>query len=303
MASAPHPTITAVIPSYNSARYIAQTVESVLRQTIPVDEVIVVDDGSTDETGQALAPFLDRIRYIRQANGGVSNARNHGIREAKGEWIGLLDADDLWVETKIEKQLRALAACPDAILVYTALQLFDDAGFDRHAPVTPPDRLFPEMYTRCNLTPSTALVRRDKLLEAGLFDEDRNIMGCEDWDMFAKLARLGRFTHVQEPLVRYRYVGGSLSSKNRHMVRAAGIVMDRTLLRGLRPWERWYWKRKGMALQHYHASVSLRAESRAAERSQLLLSVGNWPSPGYLPPRFKALALNLLGRGHWRAGA
>src|SRR5262249_59293001 len=98
------PTISVVIPCYNGARFLRETLASVLAQTLPPLEVLVIDDGSTDDSGAVAESFGPPVRVIRQPNQGESVARNRGIEEAKGEWVGFLDADDLWNPDKLERQ-------------------------------------------------------------------------------------------------------------------------------------------------------------------------------------------------------
>ncbi|MDA3787608.1 MAG: glycosyltransferase family A protein, partial [Desulfobacula sp.] len=112
-----HTRISAVIPAYNSANFLSFAINSILKQTQPVDEIIVVDDGSTDETAQVLKHFGNKIICIYQHNAGPSAARNKGIEYAKGDWVAFLDADDQWVSTKIEKQVRLIEKNPEIVLV------------------------------------------------------------------------------------------------------------------------------------------------------------------------------------------
>src|SRR5690349_5838732 len=100
--------ISVVIPSYNAAAFVADGVESVFAQSYAPIEVIVVDDGSTDETAAALAPYLDRIRYVRQDNAGPARARNRGLQEARGQWIAFLDADDRWQPEKLARSCAVI---------------------------------------------------------------------------------------------------------------------------------------------------------------------------------------------------
>ena len=111
--------ISVVIPTYNSGRLVVEAVESALSQTRPPEEVIVVDDGSTDETRQQLSPFLDRIQYIYQLNQRVAAARNTGLKHATGDVIAFLDADDVWHPSKLERQLAVLERRPDVGLLAT----------------------------------------------------------------------------------------------------------------------------------------------------------------------------------------
>jgi glycosyltransferase involved in cell wall biosynthesis len=123
-------TVTAIIPTYNRRAYIRRAIDSILAQTLPVDEIIVVDDGSTDGTAEAVTEwFGDRVRLIRQQNTGVSGARRHGIREARGEWIAFLDSDDEWSPERNQLLSQAAARLPsDAAWLFGDLRVVTDAG-------------------------------------------------------------------------------------------------------------------------------------------------------------------------------
>jgi len=118
--------VSAIIPCYNYGKYLPRAIDSILAQTRPVSEILVVDDGSTDNTREVATSYGDRVQYIFQQNQGRAAARNHGMREATGDWIALLDADDWWFPEKIELQLKAAAARPEAVLVYTGIKLSGD---------------------------------------------------------------------------------------------------------------------------------------------------------------------------------
>ena len=115
MAKTEKITISAIIPAYNAEKYLARSIDSVLAQTCPVDEIIVVDDGSTDKTAEIIKRYGDKVRYIHQDNAGVSAARNAGIHAATGDWIAFLDADDEWLPKKIERQVENLTRNPDLV--------------------------------------------------------------------------------------------------------------------------------------------------------------------------------------------
>jgi glycosyltransferase involved in cell wall biosynthesis len=178
------PLVSVVIPTFNYGHFVCQAVESALAQTYPNIEVIVVDDGSTDDTVQRLAPYRDRIRYIHQENRGLSAARNMGIRHATGEWIALLDADDLWHRQKIEAQLNAIRDFGPVALIGSPEakelngKLPTTTGVERL-------RIRDLLLTR-RIGPSSALIRTDCLNTVGGFDED--LQSVEDRDMWLRLA-------------------------------------------------------------------------------------------------------------------
>ena len=122
------PLVSVIIPAFNCAPFISDTLETVYRQTYRNWEIILVDDGSTDDTESALVPHMDRIRYIYQENQGTGAARNAGLERAKGELIAFLDHDDLWLPEKLEMQVRAMHTWPDCGLVFTNGVMFDESG-------------------------------------------------------------------------------------------------------------------------------------------------------------------------------
>jgi len=201
-------TVTALIPTYNSERYIRQTVESVLAQTYPVHEVIVVDDGSTDHTEQALADYAARIRYIRQVNAGPPGARNTGLAKATGELIALLDADDLWSPFKTERQVKYLLAHPSCGLVYTDMKTFDATGIiEESVKISrnlkmPSGQIFPEIFAETLFQTSSVMVRKSCIATVGGFDT-RLRMG-DDYEFFLRVARHYACGYVDEPLTLYR---------------------------------------------------------------------------------------------------
>jgi glycosyltransferase involved in cell wall biosynthesis len=206
--------ISAVIPAYNAEEHIARAIQSVLAQTRPVDEIIVVDDGSTDNTAEVVRSFGDEVKLIRQANAGVSAARNAGIKFATGDWIAFLDADDEWLPDKIERQVQLLDRNSDLVWVtgnYTEC-LCDE---DRKAPHTLPQqcesnlkgkdyfesyleaiRLYQWGHTIC------MLIRRDVFDTVGLFESGLSL--GEDLDMWLRISyRYPRIGFVVEPLSVY----------------------------------------------------------------------------------------------------
>ena len=202
------PKVSVVVPCYNLGRYLDEAVGSVLAQTFTDCEILVVNDGSTDpETNRLLAGYRrDRTRVIESENRGLSGARNRGIREARGAYVCALDADDLLEPEMLEKSVRALDAQPDVSFVSHWLRAFGDEAWDW----TPERCDFPALLD-CNTVNGAALVRREALLEVGLFDESMR-EGCEDWDLWITMVERGhRGLILPEFLFRYRRRSDSMS--------------------------------------------------------------------------------------------
>jgi glycosyltransferase involved in cell wall biosynthesis len=200
------PLVSVVIPAYNSSRTVRATVESALAQTVSDLEVIVVDDGSSDDTADVVTAISDpRVRVVRQSNAGAAAARNAGIREASGQWVALLDADDLWLANKLKRQLEVLDANPSAQAVQSGAFFVDDAlQILRVVHCThPTNSLLPFLrFQNMPAVSSAWLIARDLLNRTGLFDEDLVIL--EDWDMAIRIARADEPISIPEPLVMYR---------------------------------------------------------------------------------------------------
>jgi glycosyltransferase involved in cell wall biosynthesis len=205
--------ISAIIPTYNRRALVSRAIESVLAQTVPVNEIIVVDDGSTDGTAEAVqSQFGPRVMVLRQANGGVSAARNHGIHAARGEWIAFLDSDDSWLPTKIALQLQALAACGDACgMCFTdsiydgdadkKVSVFQETGIQsaaRFGTIADPLAFLASGWNP--FIAPTLLLRRSLLCEGRGFDEALFI--GEDHDLIFRLSFKTKFCFVAEPLTR-----------------------------------------------------------------------------------------------------
>jgi hypothetical protein len=206
------PRVSVVIPTYNRAHVIGQALDSVLAQTYRDLEVVVVDDGSTDDLEQALAPYLEteRVRLTRtdgaalHAPKGPAAARNAGIRAAQGELVALLDSDDLWLPIKLETQVAVLDACPAVGLCYSNLLNYDPAThrlslrYTRTSQIRCGDLYRLLVYRRLLCHASTWLVRRNCFERAGLFDP--TLLRSEERELSIRLARHYPFHGVREPL-------------------------------------------------------------------------------------------------------
>jgi glycosyltransferase involved in cell wall biosynthesis len=202
------PVVSVIIPTYNSATLVTKAVQSVLAQSVQPTEIIVVDDGSTDDTRQRLSTY--GVRYLHQQNQGVAAARNLGLRQATGELIAFLDADDVWHPRKLELQIAAIAANPDLVLLGTAV--FDwpieQPGNVNRAGVI---KAMPwrKLAVKNHLVTSSIVVRHTALAKAG--DFDTALQGPEDHDLWLRLAEAGVVATLDLPLTGYRQVPGSLS--------------------------------------------------------------------------------------------
>jgi glycosyltransferase involved in cell wall biosynthesis len=232
-----HDFVSVVIPAYNAERYVAETIESVLAQTHAAREIIVVDDGSTDDTRRVLERFGDAIRYQHQPNGGPARARNAGIKVARGELIAFCDADDLWLPNKLELQLARLAERPKALLVHSlAYELNSEMGQRLLRTPEASDysgECFDRLFHGNRITFSTVLVRKAALDEVGGFDESIRQASVEDYDLLLRLAERYPLAVVARPLVDYRVHAANASSDPWQMIAAELGVLERALARDL----------------------------------------------------------------------
>jgi glycosyltransferase involved in cell wall biosynthesis len=224
------PKVSVIIPAHNAARFVTETVESVLNQTHRNLEVIVVDDGSTDETAEVLRAFDDRIVLRSQPNGGVARARNEGARVATGEWLAFLDADDLWLPDKLERQLGL--ADPGTSWIYS-----DRFNFGSREGVPEVQSEITAMYEGDVFTAllvegnfissSTVIVRKEIFDRAGGYCE--NLRGTEDWDLWIRVSERNPIRFCPMQLLRYRIHSAGISHNYDHMWRERRMVIVRAL--------------------------------------------------------------------------
>lgn len=223
------PTISVVIPVYNGAKTILETVNSVLNQTFADLEVIVVDDGSQDETIEVLSKILDsRLQVIQGAHAGANAARNRGLHHSSGEFVSFLDADDLWTPNKLEAQLQALRSHPEAAVAYSWTDRIDEQGnyLRRGGYLSVSGNVLAEMLI-VNLieSGSNPLILREAAIAVGGFDE--SLAACQDWDMWLRLALHYQFVAVSEVQVLYRLSTNSISANVLTLEAACRKVIDR----------------------------------------------------------------------------
>ena len=305
------PNVSVIIPSYNCEAFIAETIDSVLHQTYRDFELIVVDDGSTDRTREIVAAYGDPVRLVSQANARVSAARNRGIEETRGAFICLLDHDDYWFPTKLERQLREFEDHPEAGVVCSSFlrwhpdqdgRFHDPASFD---PDAFPDGIDPDfsgwIYHQflldCWMLTSSAMFRAEVFQHCGVFDEA--LPFSEDWELWLRIAQVYPMIRLHRPTTLYR----------QHPAQGNRQVRDvdyRTrLLRAARA--RWgLCSRDGRCLTprqfrkqiaRYHADFGLH-HLRFGKRSRALGSLGKaWLAD---PAGMKYLAYVLAAAIGWR---
>jgi glycosyltransferase involved in cell wall biosynthesis len=224
------PTVSVIIPAFNQARYLAGALQSVLDQSYRDLEIIVIDDGSTDETWSMAQRFGDAIHYIRQNNQGLPSARNRGIRQAQGKYIALLDSDDEWLPQFLESMLSLAARQPEADVYYCNARCVDEQGQElpqlAGGYLMQPQAMYAALLRANFLIPSAVLLRRDAIVEAGLFDQAM-INGCEDWDLWLRLLPTHMFVGTMACLVRYRLHGDNFSNDLIKMQQAMLAVTEK----------------------------------------------------------------------------
>jgi glycosyltransferase involved in cell wall biosynthesis len=207
------PTVSVVIPTYNAARYIEAAVDSVLGQTFRDVEILVVDDGSTDDTAAVLSRYGQPVRYRWQENRGVSAARNRGIQESSGRYVAFLDADDTWFPEKLDRQIAALEASGQHRACYSAHVICTEA-------LTPlavqrsvrRGSTLEDLLLRGNVVGNICTVLCDRSLFSIAGNFDVSLSQCADWDMWVRLATITEFLYLDEPLVTYRQHESNMSA-------------------------------------------------------------------------------------------
>jgi len=223
-------TVSVIIPTYNYARYVAEAIDSALGQTYAPLEVIVVDDASTDDTPRVLAAYGDRIRAIRQPNGGAGAARNTGIAAARGEYVAFLDADDVWLPAKLQLQMALFKADPTLGLVHCGSEAIDGQGKTLEVFLDGKEGFVALEMLRLDreviqLPGSCIVVPRRVAEELGGFDA--RLPPSEDWDFCFRVSMRYRVGYVRKPLFRYRLHGGGIHLNIPKMERSMLIALDK----------------------------------------------------------------------------
>lgn len=272
--------VSVVIPTFNSGRYLPEAIESALAQSAAPREVIVIDDGSTDDTRERIRPYMSRINYRYQSNQGVSAARNQGLRVASGEFIAFLDSDDVWHPRKLELQLQAFSQQKDLGLLGTGAIDWPDYPFTEIIPESG-NRLstisWSDMAVKNRLTTSSVMARSRILRAAGEFDT--LLQGPEDRDLWLRIARIASVANLDLPLTGYREVPGSVSKQPQKC--QAGMLRILSKLDHENSWKGERWLRRKAYGYLYHACSQIYIEHRLYEQAivSLLRSYAWYPLP------------------------
>ena len=193
--------VSVIIPSYNRATTIQRCLDSVLKQSLPANEIFVIDDGSTDNTSEIIKNNYKNINYLHQNNQGVSAARNLGIHEAKSEWLAFLDSDDEWLPNKLERQFQELEKSSHHELIHS-----DEIWVRNGVRVNPKHKhkkyggdIFEHCLPLCCISPSAVMIHRDVFNIVGTFDE--NLPACEDYDLWLRICSKQEVLYIDEPLI------------------------------------------------------------------------------------------------------
>lgn len=300
--------VSVIIPAYNRANLIGETIQSVLDQTFTDFEIIVVDDGSTDNTREVIDSFKDpRISYKYQENRGVAAARNTGIRFSGGEYIAFLDSDDLWLPQNLELKVKLLDACPDTALVFSDYYAFDgDTGatvgthwqnrpyrylLESEERIRRPFKATLPFVTLMN--PVAVMVRSYVFNEVGYFDE--SLRGTDDWDMWIRIFQRFLIGAINTPLARFRYHDSRFTTANiAGMYRAEIAMLDKVSRNYSFSREEMKFFRRKLARTHYEYGWDRIINNKEADLGRKKLFTAITVNPWCVRP-YMCLALSLLG--------
>jgi glycosyltransferase involved in cell wall biosynthesis len=230
------PQISVILPAYNCTEFIQETLDSALAQTYQDYEIILVNDGSTDteKLESILENYFERLIYVRQKNGGPAAARNTAIELARGRYLAFLDSDDIWLPDYLETQVAAITG-ENADMIYSDALLFgmvqrEDESYMVRCPSNGKVTTESLLSNECNVITSGTMVLREKVLEAGMFNEDPALIAIEDFDLWFRMVKLGaKIEYQKKILLKYRVRATSLSGNN--IQRGARSIQNLKLLR------------------------------------------------------------------------
>ena len=228
--------ISVLVPTYNCVPYLKRALESVLNQTFKDFEIIVINDGSVDNTKKVVESYQKanpgKIVYIYQENQGVAVARNAGIKAAKSDYLALLDADDIWCPDRLEKGMETIGSDPGIGLVHANITRVDENGMTLSTPVRDLKYLTGPMFEniflrKADIACPTVLFRKACCDEVGLFDPHLTRLGCEDRELWLRIARKFKIVYIDQVLALYRVRLNSMSNNQQKMLKARLYVVDK----------------------------------------------------------------------------
>lgn len=285
------PLVSLIIPTYNHAAVLRDAIESALAQTYPACEVLVVDDGSQDDTPNLLRRYQDKVRTVRQANRGLAAARNRGVSATRGEYVGFLDADDILSPTKFAEQVALLEARPEIGWTYCDVELADQQTGERrlvserfgYAARRLDGHLFEELITGNFIPAISPMIRRSLFDQAGSFDE--SLTSLEDWDLWLRLSLLAPAAYLPRVLATYRLFQGGMSQDRSRMDRNRYRVVQKVNhLKGDAMARLGTTGRRLVADMHNWFAYEAYNENNWGEAvERLRLSLRTWPWQGHAP--------------------
>jgi len=284
------PKVSVIVPVYNREKYIEATLESVLAQTFQDFEIIVVDDGSVDNTrsivGNLQKKNPDRFHYVFQENKGVASARNKGISIAKGKYISFLDSDDIWYPNKMQLQIKVFESSPEVGLVYSSYSLFGDDNIivpnalAREFDVLPEGYVLSELLLRCFISSSTVMIKKEILLEMDGFNEMLAI--GEDYNLWLRVAKKYPVKGLFDVLSKYRQHDGNIMKSDSKNIIPGEIIAVQTFVNNnpdvLDNINIVQWKNR-LARTYFDFAYGLLHQGKTKRaRSNLMLAIRNNPA-------------------------
>lgn len=299
------PKVSVIIPTYNRAKLVSDAIDSVLKQTYKDYEIIVVDDGSTDNTRESISKYHEHIIYLRQPNQGPGAARNNGIKRSTGEFIAFLDSDDLWLPERLKMGVAMLETNKDVGLVYSnSYRLVDGKRmertyFDNYKPYG--GFVFKQLYFQDFIPTTSVILRKECFTKLGLFDGGLPL--CEDYDMWLRISSCFQLEYIDKALVLHRRHSCNLISDIVALHKMQKKVLEETYLRY--PSLVKYFRRdarKRITLVSYLSCRYLVEEKRYEEaigeiKKSIKLNILNWKI--YILFLF-SLFMNMLRLMGWR---
>jgi glycosyltransferase involved in cell wall biosynthesis len=230
------PLVSAIVPLYNAERFLVQTLDSALSQTLRDLEIIVVDDGSTDGSAALADGYAERhpdvVRVIHQPNQGLCHARNAALAIARGEYLALLDADDIWLPHHLAACVAELERHPEVALVHADIERIDSDGrslgcSERYWDQYDSDAFVALFLRREHVCCPTAVFRRDAVERVGNFDVQFNRLGCEDRDLWLRISATSQIVYLDDVHARYRLHGANMSTNFDKMLKARVKLVDK----------------------------------------------------------------------------